>query len=255
MKIKVQNCSNLILIALIILLSSCKKFVDTNLPADRITATGVFSNDASAIAGIGGVYYTINNIASSSTIYPTLFSDEITIANAGGLNLQAQENSYDPTSADFNFWTNYYKAIYAANAILENVDNSTITDSVKTQVKGEAKFLRAFSNFKLLNFYGNIPLITTTNVKSAGQEGNKDQELIYKAIIDDLNDATTMVSSYYPSASRARANKSVVNALLAKVYLYHREWSNAEATATKVISASTTYNLNTDLNAVFLKRK
>lgn len=246
-----RNTFSIICFAML-LTTSCKKFVDIDLPADKITADGVFTNDASAIAGINGVYYYVNNTALSTVTYPALFSDELTMLNASGLYLQSQENSYDPTSPDFGFFTNYYKAINAANAILENVDKSvTVTDSIKKQVKGEAAFLRAFCHFKLLNLYGNVPLITMTDVTKTATQGNTPLETIYKGIIADLNSAYDLVADRYPSDNRARANKNVVSALLAKVYLYHKEWANAETAATRVITATGDYSLPNDLNTIF----
>ena len=55
----------------------------------------------------------------------------------------------------------------------------------------------------------------------------------------------------YPTAGRVRPNKSAVQALLARTYLYLQDWSNAEKYASTLIGKTNSYNL-VDFNAVFL---
>ena len=59
-------------------------------------------------------------------------------------------------------WSFYYNAIYYANLFLENVEKNTLLDpAVKERMKSEAKFIRAYEYFRLITFYGDVPLITS----------------------------------------------------------------------------------------------
>jgi hypothetical protein len=233
---------------------SCKKFVDTPLPTDKIPSDAALNSDASLVAACSGAYASVLNIASTTVVLTNLFADDMLISNATSTNLQAQENTYDPTTPDYGFFSNYYKAIYNANLILETLEKSNnVTPAVSQQIKGECKFLRAFCYYRLASIYGNPPLVLTSDVTGSALIGNTPKEQIYESIIADLQDAKLLLTEVYPSADRVRANKYAATALLARIYLLKQDWVNAEAEASSAIGATTLYNLPSDLNTVFLK--
>jgi len=241
----------LLLIILFLLCANmaCKKFVDTPLPASKIPAELALASDGSLVSALLGAYAAVTNTTVFTTCY---FSDELIFSNAATSTLQAQENTYTP-DVDYGYFSNYYKAIYNANLILEALNKSnTITPAVAKQVKGECEFLRAFSYYRLISFYGSVPLVLTTNVEVSATQGNTPVAQIYDQIIKDLQDAKTLLPAAYPSADRVRANQSAVSALLARVYLLKEDWANAELESTQVIS-SADYKMPADLNAVFVK--
>jgi hypothetical protein len=81
---------------------------------------------------------------------------------------------------------------------------------------------------------------------------------VYQQIIKDLKDAQSNLSNNYQdqaglvTGEKIRPNKGAATALLARAYLYTGKWDSAVAQATAVINNTTNYNLNTDLNSVFL---
>ncbi|HEY0273822.1 MAG TPA: RagB/SusD family nutrient uptake outer membrane protein, partial [Chitinophaga sp.] len=70
-------------------------------------------------------------------------------------------------------------------------------------------------------------------------------------IISNLKTAVQLMGDDYPTGQRLRPNKAAANALLARVYLYTKQWSLAAATASLVINDSR-YALPKDLDQVFL---
>jgi hypothetical protein len=80
------------------------------------------------------------------------------------------------------------------------------------------------------------------------------QSKVYDQVIADLKDAQELLPAEYSFANseKIRANKFAATALLARVYLYRQEWSNAESQASAVINSGS-YSLGNDLNDVFLK--
>ncbi len=62
-------------------------------------------------------------------------------------------------------WISSYSiGVFGANAVLEGIAASaTLSRLVKDQLEGEAKFIRAFSYFYLTNFFGDVPLVLTTD--------------------------------------------------------------------------------------------
>ncbi len=76
-----------------------------------------------------------------------------------------------------------YKAIYQANAVLEGLDAYTgVTAPVKSQLRGEALFIRGFTHFYLYNLFGNIPVAKTTDFKTNAVLSRSDSATIYEQV-------------------------------------------------------------------------
>ncbi|HEY0612001.1 MAG TPA: RagB/SusD family nutrient uptake outer membrane protein, partial [Chitinophaga sp.] len=121
----------------------------------------------------------------------------------------------------------------------------------------ESKFMRAFLLFYATNLFGEIPVPLTTNYTTNNAITRSAQAQAYEQIIADLREAQTLLSNNYITGDgnltedKARPNKQAVNALLARVYLYLKNWQQAEALAGSLI-ADGRYELETNLQQVFL---
>ena len=125
-----------------------------------------------------------------------------------------------------------------------------MTDAFKAQIIGEAKFWRAFCHFYLVNCFGPVPLITSTAKEKTTYAPRNMVEEVYTQIKADLTDAMNILTGNYALAAgkRIRANKWAAAALLARVYLYTKDWPNAEAMATAVLANTGLYSLQTTAN-------
>ena len=144
--------------------------------------------------------------------------------------------------------------IYKSNAIIEGLSSSSgVSENLKNQLMGEAKFVRAFCHFYLVNLWGDVPLILTTDYKTNNSILRTEKGQVYQQIIADLKDAQGLLANDYSFSDnqRIRANSAVATALLARVYLYKEDWANAEAEATAVINNTAQYNLEPNLANVF----
>jgi hypothetical protein len=251
---------------LFVFCTGCEKFLDIDNPKTQTVTPTVYSSDATAQSAISGIYSYMVSIRSfaaggtgSVTMLAALSADELVASGfAGDMYRMFQANTLLPITPDVksSIWEPGYKLIYFANALLEGLNTSTaITDSTKRQLQGEAKFIRAFCHFYLLNFFGNIPLVTTTSYTINNAAKRTDTNAVYQQIIADLKEAQTLLANNYAwsGGERIRPNKWAATALLARVYLYTGNWVKAEAEATAVINHTALYNLVSEPNAVFLK--
>jgi len=242
-------------------ISSCKKYVDAGAPVYQLTADKVFVDSATTVSSVLSLY---------SVYMKTNTPYLLNLCQYGAMS--ADEGYYDYSSSTYDpFKTNTlastdnlanvlynppFQNIYVANYNLEGLAASTsLSTNLKTQLTGECKFWRAFCYFNLLNYYGAVPLVTTTDVSANDKLGRTDTATVYNQIVTDLLDAKaklTTTYSTYPITDRARINKYVVSAFLAKVYLYRKNWAAAEAEATTVIGSGV-YGLETNLSNVFIK--
>ena len=131
-------------------------------------------------------------------------------------------------------WTNWYKAIGRSTYSINYTENYGLTDQAyKNRLIGEAKFLRAYHYFFLVRAFGDVPLQHIDLVNRAPKAQ------VYDYIEQDLLDAIQALpeKSDYASADLGRATKGAAKALLAKVYLYQKDWQNAYDYASQVIGS------------------
>ena len=246
MKLKNNNTLYWALIGMIAGLSSCKKFVQTDLPKTQLTAENVFTSDALVNGALNGIY---SNMESSDSYAG---GDIASLTYLGGessddfLSTSTDDPYYTNNILpdDYNvsvFWSYPFQDIYRANAILEGLATAKgVSAAMLQQAEGEAKFVRAFSYFYLVNMFGDVPLTTVTDYKQNAVLVRTPRADVYKQIVADLLDAQSLLGTTYASGNgeRVRPNKWVATALLARVYLYTGDWTDAETQATTVISNS-----------------
>ena len=251
----------------IIFSSSCKKFVEVDVPKTDLISSTVFTSDATAHAAVAGIYNQMIAIGFASgdltslTYLTGLSSDELVFYSTSPSFQSTKEfynNSLTPANPiiSTNIWSEPYKYIYKANAIIEGLARSTnITSALKSELEGEAKFIRAFSHFYLVNLFGDIPLITTTDYRVNAAAPRTPEAEVYNQIIADLKQAQNLLSNDYSrfNGERVRPNKWAATALLSRVYLFNGDWVNAEIQATSLIDNTALFNLQPILNNVFLK--
>lgn len=149
----------------------------------------------------------------------------------------------DGTNETLTYFYKYcYISINRANAVIDNVTNSTFEEATKNRLLGEAYFLRAYSYHNLAKIFGNVPL-QKNMVKSVDQTMPpmaKDLEEVYDLIISDLK---TSESLLLVEQKVGRADKVASQALLARVYL-----TIASAKESNVEKYS---NMNKDVSAMY----
>lgn len=226
--------------------------IEVDSPKTELTPGTTFSDDQTVIAVLSNIYAQFNTLIDAS-VSPAIgtYSDELSTTSSNSVDIEYYNGKISITNTtNLNCWRSFYSVIYQCNSILENIDGSTnITPAVKQQVKGEALFLRSVSYFYLLNLYGDVPLLLTTDVNVTSVAERSPAIKIYTQIVNDLVAAKDVLSEEYPSDDRVRANKWAASALLARVYLYQQNWNSAESEADSVISSGY-YTLDT-LSDVF----
>lgn len=232
--------TTLYIISTAIVLSGCKKLIEVGTPANQLTTDNVFSDTTSAIAAIAGTYANFNvGVDANYNKFMGLYTDELNYPSTSPATVEFYQSLLSVgNSTNQTIWTNLYFVIYQCNDIIAQAKNSTTLPLASVnQLTSEAKFLRAYAYFYLVNLYGHIPLLLTTDVNINAHAVQVDSITVYTQIIADLKDAQNGLNVAYPGGGRVRANKWAATALLARVYLYQKDWVNAEAQASSVINS------------------
>ena len=238
----------------LVAVSSCRKYLEVPLPLTSVAVSGGFQNDNSAGATLTGVYAqlsTANIFAGSLGVggFTGLYGDELKIQVKTVPDYVAvYGDAVSSSSAVTSLWTTFYKQLYAVNLAIEGLKPATNL-SYQNQWLGEAYFLRGLLYFYQTNLYGDVPLVLGSDYLSNNGLARSPQADVYTQILSDLKQAQSLLDNSYHdgtgvvTTSRGRPNKAAATALLARVYLYMKDWKNAEAQANSLIGDAANYQL------------
>ena len=247
-----RNFKNSLLIYFFLVfgLVSCKKFVDIGAPATQIGVQQAFQSETSATSAIIGLYsspfFDFTALCGSS-------ADDIRYSVSDPTFSQFSNNALLSSNNSVSIlWSESYQEILQTNLAIANLNATTaLATPVKNQLLGEAKTWRAFMYFYLVNMFGDVPLQLTTDINTNGRMARTGANAVWTQIIADLQDAVGLLQTADPTGKRARINQYAAKALLAKAYLYTRDWKDAEQLASGVIGSGA-FSLGSDLTTVFV---
>lgn len=253
-----RSINKKVLVALLLaggLFSSCKKLVEIGPPTTQVGLDQAFASDATATSAVLGIYNAsfTRDFLFPITSIPGLSANELQNNVPNVFLDEFKNNSITVTNGTLNtnLWGYSYSTLAQANAMLDGITKSnTLSAALKNQLLGEVKFWRAFMLFFQVNIWGDIPMPLTDNPIGNATLARTPAAEVWKQIENDLTQAQTLLSDVYPASQRARVNRQTVNALLARVYLFTKQWQLAETTADAVIKSGI-YSLNKDLNTTF----
>lgn len=234
MRIDMKNLLFILVFAISLLLMSCEDFLDTtnytkkdtsNYPETVTDAeqmiTGIYSNLSYSSASPQTSYYYAAELASDDRFGGGGENDKLMQA----LDLMMNNGS----SMLEEFWRVRYTGIFRANMAIETLDNCEGYESEdqRNQMKGEAYFMRAFFYFEMASFYGQVPLVVTTEAVNLPKAS---PEEIYAQIATDLKMAIELMPSKpYTSVQAGHATKWTAEALMARVFLFYTGFYSKDA--------------------------
>lgn len=255
------------LFAATLLVAACQKgFLDVPVQGQATTATdpnlavnlvtGVYNSmyNSEAFGGAGGDVHGISFIAATNII-----SDDADKGSTPGDQPPLADIDNFTTTSTNNFvaalWNGYYSGISRANQALAALQTASLNPATKNQLIGEVRFIRAYYYFNLVRFFGPVPNVV--RVPKDAQDANNDPafqtraplDTIYNVITQDLQFAATNLSLRGQSAV-GHANKGAAQALLAKTYLYRKNWQQVQALTQEVISSGQ-YSLMPDYSILW----
>jgi hypothetical protein len=235
---------NKILLCALILIAGCKDYLQID-PQGALTQTSFPVSSSDALQATNAVYAAVRNWYYNSGGYPIL--DIMSDDSYKGSNTNDQLSTvgaYD--NFTFNstgdgldrWWATLYQGIRWANVVIEKVSPISMDTTLRNRYVGEARFLRGLFYFDLVRAWGGVPEVTSSEPPL--HLGRATSEEIYSLIVSDLQYAETHLTtkSELISSDQGRATSGAADALLAKVYLFQKDFVNAEKYALKVIQSN-----------------
>ncbi|MBO4974891.1 MAG: RagB/SusD family nutrient uptake outer membrane protein [Bacteroides sp.] len=219
--------------------SSCSDFLD-RMPDDELSDGSFWKTPNDAKMFIADVYRQILPGKYNGDIDSDIDSDNAVhgIKWAAG---NISRGIYDP--ADMS-WSGDYSAIRACNVLLSKIDEIPNYDQKdKEAVMGEARFLRGFTYFGLIQTFGGVPYVDQPlDLREMGNITRTPVEEVYAKVIEDFDYAIAHLPAQWGSSDYGRATKGAANAMKARAALYFKHFDTA-AEAAKSVMDSGEYEL------------
>ena len=200
----------------------------TNLaevPRDALTPDNAFHTDPEVLAGVASVYaglrgtmweyYNLSEISTDEMIVPTRGQDWYD----NGRWLEIFKQSWNASSGsaleDMNgAWNNLFSGVARANLMIDVITKAGGPTAPATLA--ELRTLRAWYYYRLMDFFGGVPLVTGTQV---GASARVSRDSVFRFIEAELNASRTVLPATRPGDQAGRLTRGAADAILASLYL------------------------------------
>jgi len=212
---------------IVLLTISCKKSFLELATLSNANAENFYRTTADFDLAVNAAYnslYTVYAPEGSVSYTGELMTDNTTIYNISGIEADKwafRDYALRPANTMiYQFWQEYYKALYNINIVLAKIDQADLNAAYKEQVKAEMMFLRGLYYFNMVRIWGDIPLVLTP---LSGEESyavlRSPQADVYTQIIKDVQFAVDKLPVQSKVTVKGKASKGAAETLLGEVYL------------------------------------
>jgi hypothetical protein len=234
--------------------NSCKKILEEH-PQSSIVPS-FFNSPAGVLGGIAGVYNDIRGAWGTEGFSAEMVAgtdEHLAGGSASGIALYTY-NGLTSTTAG-GWWNTAYTDINTLNGVLQYGESIDLPPATRKAYLAQAKFLRAFWYFYLVQAFGDVPLHVTFITAPSQADTRQPVSEVYAQIIKDLTEASVDLPNQPSDAGNPFLGKAATKAtalyLLAKAYLT-RGWLNnttadftqASTIASGIITNKATYGLD-----------
>ena len=236
MKIMESSIKYVACFFLIATMASCGKDFLTLTPTDLLTEESFFITSTDAQNSLNGVYAALqseqsfDNVRDAADIEWQMSGD--LYGMDGNLDRVTIASLILPPSNTIirDVYQSAYQGIGRANITIERVSAMKDLDAgVKSLIVGQAKFLRGLFYYRLVNYFGGVPLVLTElNASSKLDIPRSSAEEVWKQVEADFKDAASALPAVWTSAGDVgRATKFAAVGFLVKAELWQQKWSEA----------------------------
>lgn len=239
-------------------------------PVTQIDTDQAIVNVASAQGAVNGMYNNLQGVYDWHVqVISDVASDVSQQIDTWDALINIDEFSQTPDNSEISdLYTVLYRCSDISNNIIAKVPTIEGAEATKNDLMGQAYFVRALAYFELARFFGGIPgayeeagvvvkLTPSVGISPSDYAPRTTLTETYAQVEADLLQALSLLPESRLSGvqidnvqTRARATKAAARAMLARLYLYKKDWAQAESYATLVIN-DTKFRLVTPFENIF----
>jgi hypothetical protein len=220
------------------LILACKKKLDV-LDENNPTTVSYFKTAEELRNGVNAIYSTLRsaNLVGREWFFTHDMRGGETAPGGAQLESPRAELLKQPSPAPSNsvmsaVWTGAYQMINRSNTILSVASGVTDNATLRDQLIGETKFLRAWAYFELVSQWGDVPVYSQPVTSASEFKGKSPAAQVYTLIITDLNDAAKALPDV--ASQPGRVTKGAAYALLGRVQMQKGDYAAAKEALLKV---------------------
>lgn len=227
--------------------TGCKKEFLDRKPLGELTYDTFFTTEQQAVQATNAVYNQFRSWECSALGYvgaTDILSDDAdkgSTPNDQPLLGDVDNFNFDANNLFFSqVWTGFYRAIARANLAIKRIpDVPEMDDDLRARLIGENKFLRAYSYFLLVQWFGDLPIITEPlNADQYYNQQRSSVNDVYALIERDLLDAIQVLPTKYGSSDLGRVTQGAAKGILAKLYMLKKDFPKAEQYCLEIINSN-----------------
>ena len=236
-----KNIKYILLLLFSGLLSPACKDLDL-APIDKASDLTFWEKKQDAINAVNACYSDIYD-AETLIFGESLSDNSYTKSNNGSLVRDVANGNYDAAHPLMQqVWAQRYAGIRRCNTVLANIDKVTDLDAtLNKRLTAEARFIRAFHYFILVNHFGDVPLVETElSIEEAGKVTRNERQAVIDFIYRELDLAYQDLpkNTEYGAEDAGRITKGAALALKARMELYNGEWSKVVSTTQQLMAGT-----------------
>ena len=223
--------------------TGCSKYLDKEIQG-VYSADQFYTSSNAAVQAVNEAYVQLTFTSGTSNplwVFGDVASDDAASGNPAASQDAATIDNFSFTTTNShlsNEWGNFYAGITNCNLVLANVPSINMSIALRSRILGEARFLRAWYFFMLVNIYGQVPIVLTPLTPAQMQISQSPTQQIYESVIEpDLKAAMSVLPPSYTGVDVGRATQGAAESLLAKVYLYQQKWDSSLIYSNMVINS------------------
>lgn len=235
---------------------SCQNGFLELTPKTSVTEADFFQSEDDFTKAVTGIYRPLQGLYNDAYVMGEMRSDNtyylFNSSNRGGQITDKENiNTFTDVATNsyvYNKYINNYSGIAKANAVLVRIDAATISSDVKSNLKGQAKFLRAFYYLDLVQYFGGVPLqlkeVRTVAEANLPRSSAAD---VYKQILADATDAASLLPK--TQSVKGKVTQGSAKMLLGYYYMIQKQYAEAEKVLKDVTALG--YSLLPDYASIF----
>lgn len=206
-------------------------------PKDSYVADSFFKTEDQMREALNAAYVPLRNLCEIDFLTAEMRSDNTKYSpfptNRGVYTVDREDISnflnVSVNTVTQQIYEECYSCISKANIVIDKLAKTNIAEAAKSDIDGQAKFLRAWNYFKLVRYFGGVPLFLNevTKAEDAFLIRSTSEE-IYAQIISDATDAINQLAAPAKFPQSGKATKGSATMLLAEVYMTQKKYAEAE---------------------------
>lgn len=224
----------------------CKKSFLELAPVSNANAVNFYRTTADFDLAVAAAYnslYTVYAPEGSVSYASEQMSDNAVVYNISGIETDKwafkDYNLRPANTMIYQFWQDYYKALFNINIVLDKIESADLGSSYKDGVRGEMRFLRGLYYFNMVRLWGDVPLVLKPlSAEESYAVLRSPQAEVYNQIVSDLQYAADKLLLNSQTTVKGKATKGAAQTLLGKVLLTKGDKSGATTVLQQVYSSN-----------------